>query len=69
MNQLKLFREDFRKYNPVKGYCGFNYYLHELGIKSNLWPKVWIIMIYLTGKSLNECAAEIYDKQGHAIEQ
>lgn len=69
MNQLKLFRKDFRRYNPRSGYCGFNYYLYELGIKSNLWPHIWTVIIYLTGNTLNKCTAEIYDKQGNAIKQ
>lgn len=69
MTKLKLWRNDFKKYSPLKGFCGFNYYLYELGVKSNLWPKVFMIMFYLTGNNLKECTAEIYDKKGNAIKQ
>lgn len=69
MTRLKLWRKDFKHHNPTKGYCGFNYYLYELGINNNLWPKIWMIMIYLTGNNLKECTAEVYDKRLEPIKQ
>lgn len=66
MDCVKLWRKDFKKNSPV---FGFNYYLHELGIKNNLWPQIWMVMIYLTGEKLNKCIAEIYDQNLESIKQ
>jgi hypothetical protein len=66
MTKLKIWRKNFKSNPPV---YGFNWYLHEFKVKSNLWPRVWIILIYLTGKELNKCTVELYNKKLDPIQQ
>lgn len=57
MNKLYLFRQEFKQ-----GY--FEKCLRDLGINKKIWPKISMVMIYLTNSTF-----EVYDKDGNSIKQ
>lgn len=69
--KIKLWRKDFRNINPHQGINGFNRVLKRLGIRNNLWPSIWMIMVYVTSsdKAIKNSICELYNKKLEPIKQ
>jgi len=64
-NNLKLWRKDFSFYNKGR-VTAFYRILDNLGIRSNLWPEVYMVIVYADGQF---CKSEIYDRHLESIKQ
>jgi len=63
-NNLKLWRKDFIRIKDRID--AFYRVLDSLGVRSNLWPEVYMVIVYAEG---HYCKSEIYDKHLESIKQ
>ena len=64
--KFKLWKRDFIRRNPNRQVDVFYRVLDNLGVRANLWPEVYMVMIYAEGAN---CKSEIYDRHLDPIKQ